>query len=127
MSTLLDDSADPPDHGAGVHACAPRWPPGRFSIPVVRHSPQGLTAEQKAAAAEPFNAEATFPLRRQKTARQCRAEPSRLSPPCAARPSPYWIAHQVFLPYPEPGIQLIGQDKIDVFIGQDAIASGRIG
>ena len=74
-----------------------------------------LTAEQKAEAAEPFGAEATFLSAGKKLIDT--AHPAfKAVTAIRNRAKKYWAA--MSLPYPEPGIRLIRQDKIDHFAAQ---------
>jgi hypothetical protein len=71
-----------------------------------------LTAEQKAEAAEPFNAEAKFISAGKKLLDT--AHPAyKAVTAVRGKVQAYWKA--MSLPYPEPGIRLIKQDKIDDF------------
>jgi hypothetical protein len=110
MSTLLDD----PTAGQST-APADRL---RTTMAAVRVSMswfgtrKTLTAEQKAEAAEPFNAEAKFISAGEKLLDT--AHPAfKTVTAVRGKVQAYWKA--MSLPYPEPGIRLIKQDRIDDF------------
>lgn len=74
-----------------------------------------LTAEQRAEAAEPFGAEAKF-LSAGKRLLDTSHPALKAVSAVRNRAVSYWKS--VSLPYPEPGIRLIRQDKIDAFAAQ---------
>jgi hypothetical protein len=78
---------------------------------------KSLTAEQKAEAAEPFNAEAKF-ISAGKKLLDTTHPAYKAVTAVRGKVQAYWKA--MSLPYPEPGIRLIRQDKIDDFAAKMA-------
>ena len=113
MSTLLDESV--------THQSVAPAERLRTTMAAVRVSikwfgiRRSLTAEQKAEAAEPFNAEARF-LSAGKKLLDNTAPSFKAVTTVRGKAVAYW--RSVSLPYPEPGLRLIRQDKIDQFTGQ---------
>ena len=108
MSTVLDRPASPADSlrttMAAVRVCI-SWFGTRKS----------LTTEQKAEAAEPFNAEAKF-LSAGKKLLDISHPAFKAVTAVRGKVIAYW--RSLSLPYPEPGIRLIRQQKIDAFAAQ---------
>jgi hypothetical protein len=76
---------------------------------------KALTVEQKAEAAEPFNAEAKF-LSAGKKLLDISHPAYKAVTAVRGKVQSYWKS--MSLPYPEPGIRLIKQDKIEEFAGK---------
>jgi hypothetical protein len=76
---------------------------------------KSLTVEQKAEAAEPFNAEAKF-LSAGKKLLDISHPAFKAVTAVRGKVQSYWKS--MSLPYPEPGIRLIKQDKIEEFAGK---------
>jgi len=113
MSSLLDDPTRQQSSAPGERL--------RRTMAAVRVSVRwfgirrSLTAQQKAEAAEPFGAEAKFLSARKKLLDN--AAPS-FKAVTAVRNRALSFWRSVSLPYPEPGVRLIRQDKIDEFAAQ---------
>jgi len=105
MSTLLDSPTSPADRL-------------RTSMAAVRVSiswfgtRKSLTVEQKAEAAEPFNAEAKF-LSAGKKLLDISHPAFKAVTAVRGKVQSYWKS--MSLPYPEPGVRLIKQDRIEEF------------
>ena len=76
---------------------------------------KSLTAEQKAEAAEPFGAEAKF-ISAGKKLLDTKHPAYKAVTAVRGKVIAYWKS--LSLPYPEPGIRLIRQQKIDAFVAQ---------
>ena len=113
MSTILTESSN--------HTAAPAAERLRRTMAAVRVSirwfgiRRSLTAEQKAEAAEPFGAEAKF-LSAGKKLLDNTAPAYKAVTTVRGKVISFWKS--MSLPYPEPGIRLIRQDRIDGFTAQ---------
>jgi len=112
-SSLLDDTVAPPSHNASQRL--------RTTMAAVRVSftwlgvRKTLTAEQRAEAAEPFGANAQFLSAGKKLIDTSHPAFKRVT---AVRGKALAFTKSMSLPFPEPGICLIRQDKIDRFAAQ---------
>ena len=105
MSSVLDLSTSPADHLRSTMAAV------RVSLSWFG-TRKSLNAEQKAEAAEPFNAEAKF-LSAGKKLLDTAHPAYKAVTAVRGKVIAYWKS--MSLPYPEPGIRLIKQGRIDEF------------
>ncbi|MEI8375328.1 MAG: hypothetical protein WCJ35_21110 [Planctomycetota bacterium] len=105
MSSVLDQSTSPADELRTTMAAV------RVSMSWFG-TRKSLTAEQKAEAAEPFNAEAKF-LSAGKKLLDISHPAYKSVTAVRGKVIAYWKS--MSLPYPEPGLRLIRQDRIDDF------------
>ena len=110
MSSILEMPTSPADHLRTTMAAV------RVSLSWFG-TRKSLTAEQKAEAAEPFNAEAKF-LSAGKKLLDTTHPAYKAVTAVRGKVIAYWKS--MSLPYPEPGIRLIKQDRIEEFAYQDA-------
>ena len=108
MSTVLESPASPADRLRTTMAAV------RVSLKWFG-TRKSLTAEQKAEAAEPFNAEAKF-ISAGKKLLDTTHPAYKAVTAVRGKVQAYWKSQS--LPYPEPGVRLIRQGKIDAFAAQ---------
>ena len=114
MSTLLDDLLTR-QSTVPAHACAPRWRPSA-SASMVRHSPQP-DRRTEGRGRRTVRRRSPFPVRGQEAAGHS-APGFKAVTAVRGKVIAFWKS--MSLPYPEPGIRLIRQDRIDEFAAQDA-------